>query len=85
VIISFNQVKPAHRQQEIISRLRAMQTELRVEDLARMLGVSGLTIRRDLAAGVLTQLIQYLVTVEGDLAQAYARWEQLEALRVGSN
>lgn len=35
---------------EILSLLRAMQTELRVDDLARMLDVSGLTIRRDLAA-----------------------------------
>jgi DeoR/GlpR family transcriptional regulator of sugar metabolism len=41
-------VKPARRQQEIISLLRAMQTELRAEELARMLGVSPLTIRRDL-------------------------------------
>jgi DeoR/GlpR family transcriptional regulator of sugar metabolism len=40
---------PAQRQKEIISLLRAMQTELRVDYLARMLGVSGLTIRRDLA------------------------------------
>jgi len=45
----FALVKPLHRQQEIISLLRAMQTELRVDDLARMLDVSGLTIRRDLA------------------------------------
>jgi DeoR/GlpR family transcriptional regulator of sugar metabolism len=42
-------MKPARRQQEIISRLRAMQTELRVDELARMLSVSSLTIRRDLA------------------------------------
>jgi DeoR/GlpR family transcriptional regulator of sugar metabolism len=42
-------VTPVHRQQEIVSLLRAMQTELRVDDLARMLGVSGLTIRRDLS------------------------------------
>jgi DeoR/GlpR family transcriptional regulator of sugar metabolism len=42
-------MRPEKRQQEIISLLRAMQTELRVDELARMLGVSGLTIRRDLA------------------------------------
>jgi DeoR family fructose operon transcriptional repressor len=41
-------VKPIQRQKEIITLLRAMQTELKVEDLARMLGVSPLTIRRDL-------------------------------------
>jgi DeoR family transcriptional regulator, fructose operon transcriptional repressor len=41
-------LKPIERQQEIVSLLRAMQTELRVEDLARVLGVSALTIRRDL-------------------------------------
>jgi DeoR family fructose operon transcriptional repressor len=49
LIISFIDLKLERRQQEIISLLRAMQTELRVDDLARMLGVSGLTIRRDLA------------------------------------
>jgi DeoR/GlpR family transcriptional regulator of sugar metabolism len=42
-------MKPKQRQGEIITLLRAMQTELRVDELARMLGVSGLTIRRDLA------------------------------------
>lgn len=42
-------MKPEHRQKEIISLLRAMQTEVRVEELARRLGVSGLTIRRDLS------------------------------------
>ncbi len=41
-------MKPSLRQQEIVTRLRAMQTELRVEDLARMLAVSPLTVRRDL-------------------------------------
>ncbi len=41
-------MKPSRRQQEIITLLRAMQTELRVEDLSRMLQVSPLTIRRDL-------------------------------------
>jgi len=41
-------VKPEGRQTEIVTLLRAMQTELRVDDLASMLRVSGLTIRRDL-------------------------------------
>lgn len=36
------------RRAEIVSLLRAMQTELRVDQLARMLEVSELTIRRDL-------------------------------------
>jgi len=36
------------RKTELIALLRAMQTELRVDDLARMLEVSALTIRRDL-------------------------------------
>jgi len=41
-------MKPVGRQSEIVALLRAMQTELRVDDLARMLEVSPLTIRRDL-------------------------------------
>jgi DeoR family fructose operon transcriptional repressor len=41
-------MKPGSRQAEITSVLRAMQTELRVDDLARMLEVSPLTVRRDL-------------------------------------
>jgi DeoR family fructose operon transcriptional repressor len=41
-------MKPDNRQSEIVALLRAMQTELRVDDLARMLDVSPLTIRRDL-------------------------------------
>jgi DeoR/GlpR family transcriptional regulator of sugar metabolism len=36
------------RRSEIVSLLRAMQTELRVDELAKILGVSELTIRRDL-------------------------------------
>jgi DeoR/GlpR family transcriptional regulator of sugar metabolism len=41
-------MKPGNRQSEIVALLRAMQTELRVDDLARMLEVSALTVRRDL-------------------------------------
>jgi DeoR/GlpR family transcriptional regulator of sugar metabolism len=41
-------MKPQQRQHEIVSLLRAMQTELRVDQLASMLKVSPLTIRRDL-------------------------------------
>ena len=41
-------MKPEKRQNEILSILRAMQREFRVEELTRMLGVSSLTVRRDL-------------------------------------
>ena len=44
----FIRMKTEKRRSEIIALLRAMQTELRVDDLARMLDVSPLTIRRDL-------------------------------------
>ena len=38
------------RQESILSRLRAAQREWRVEELAAVLKVGSLTIRRDLAA-----------------------------------
>lgn len=41
-------IKPEQRQEEILSRLRALQTQLSVEELASEFGVSALTIRRDL-------------------------------------
>ena len=41
-------MKTEKRRREIIARLRAMQIELRVDELTKMLGVSSLTIRRDL-------------------------------------
>jgi DeoR/GlpR family transcriptional regulator of sugar metabolism len=41
-------MKKKIRQEEILSILRAMQTEVQVDKLARMLEVSTLTIRRDL-------------------------------------
>jgi len=41
-------MKPEERQNEILAILRAMQKEFHVEELADMLGVSPLTIRRDL-------------------------------------
>ena len=41
-------MKPDERQNEILAILRAMQKEFRVEELAEMLDVSELTIRRDL-------------------------------------
>jgi DeoR family fructose operon transcriptional repressor len=44
----FNPMKPEQRRSEIVALLRAMQTELSVDDLSQMLHVSALTIRRDL-------------------------------------
>ena len=41
-------MRPETRQTEIVTLLRAMQKELRVDELASMLRVSALTIRRDL-------------------------------------
>ena len=41
-------MKPEARQQNILSRLRALQREWRVDELAQALRVSPLTIRRDL-------------------------------------
>lgn len=43
-----NKMKPKDRQQEILSYLQAMQREFPVEELAEILHVSPLTIRRDL-------------------------------------
>jgi DeoR/GlpR family transcriptional regulator of sugar metabolism len=41
-------MNPERRRAEIVSLLRAMQTELHVDELARILQVSELTVRRDL-------------------------------------
>ena len=41
-------MKREHRQQQIMAQLRALQTELSVEELAQKFAVSALTIRRDL-------------------------------------
>lgn len=41
-------VKPEQRQEQILARLRALQAEVSVEDLASLFQVSPLTIRRDL-------------------------------------
>jgi DeoR/GlpR family transcriptional regulator of sugar metabolism len=41
-------MKPEQRQQQIMAHLRALQTELSVEELARKFEISALTIRRDL-------------------------------------
>ena len=41
-------MKPEQRQQQIVAQLRALQTELSVEELAKKFDVSPLTIRHDL-------------------------------------
>ncbi|NLB60307.1 MAG: DeoR/GlpR transcriptional regulator, partial [Lentisphaerae bacterium] len=41
-------MKPRQRQEQILQRLRALPREWQVEELARALKVSALTIRRDL-------------------------------------
>ena len=41
-------MRPEQRQQHIMAQLRALQTEISVEDLAKKFEVSALTIRRDL-------------------------------------
>lgn len=43
-------MRPEERQEKILVRLRALQKEWRVEEMAESLGVSPLTIRRDLDA-----------------------------------
>ncbi|MBU4211364.1 MAG: DeoR family transcriptional regulator, partial [Verrucomicrobia bacterium] len=43
-------MKPEIRQQKLMNRLRAVEREWRVDELARALKVSPLTIRRDLDA-----------------------------------
>ncbi|HXX21592.1 MAG TPA: DeoR/GlpR family DNA-binding transcription regulator [Terriglobia bacterium] len=41
-------MKPKQRQEQLLSQLHALQSELTVEDLAKRFAVSSLTIRRDL-------------------------------------
>jgi DeoR/GlpR family transcriptional regulator of sugar metabolism len=41
-------MKPKQRHQQIIAQLRALQTELKVEDIAQRFVISPLTVRRDL-------------------------------------
>ena len=41
-------MKPEQRQKQIIAKLRALQSELSVDELAQKFQVSALTIRRDL-------------------------------------
>jgi len=43
-----SQMKPQIRQQEILARMRAIQKEWKVEELAEAMRVSAITIRRDL-------------------------------------
>ena len=54
-------MKPEIRQQQLVNRLRAVEREWRVDELARALKVSPLTIRRDLdvleRAGVIVRTL----------------------------
>ncbi len=50
-------MKPEERQEQIMAQLRALQSEVNVEELAKMFKVSPLTIRRDLDQLVLSGAI----------------------------
>jgi DeoR/GlpR family transcriptional regulator of sugar metabolism len=76
-------VKPGKRQSEIIALLRAMQVELRVEELARMLGVSAITVRRDLEELARSSLI--IRTHGGCLAAGRAALETEYHKKVAHN
>lgn len=54
---SVHPMKPEQRQEQILERLRAVQREWRVEELARALRISSLTVRRDLDALVRAGLV----------------------------
>ncbi len=66
-------MKPKERQTEILAILRALQKEFRVGELAHMLGVSPLTIRRDL--GQLSRNKAIIRTHGGCLAPGRASLE----------
>jgi len=76
-------MKPESRQSEIVALLRAMQTELRVDDLARMLEVSALTIRRDLEKLAADGLI--IRTLGGCMAAGRAALESKYHSKVAHN
>jgi DeoR/GlpR family transcriptional regulator of sugar metabolism len=61
-------MQPENRRQQILDRLRALQQEWKINDLARALGVSTLTIRRDLE--VLAAAGTIIRTVGGCMAMA---------------
>ena len=76
-------MKPEDRRKRILELLQAMQKELRVEDLAEMLQVSQLTIRRDLDE--LTQRRTIIRTHGGCLAVGRAALETEYHTKVAEN
>ena len=76
-------MKPEQRQDEIVTLLRSLQRELRVEELAEMLEVSPLTIRRDLHA--LSRAGAILRTHGGCRAVGRAALESEYHLKVAQN
>ncbi len=76
-------MRPEDRRKRILELLQAMQKELRVEDLADMLGVSQLTIRRDLDE--LTQRKTIIRTHGGCLAVGRAALETEYHKKVAKN
>ena len=76
-------MKPLERQSEILSFLRAMQREVRVEELSSTLAVSQLTIRRDLDQ--LAQDSTIIRTQGGCIAVGRAALESEYHKKVGLN
>ena len=74
---------PEARRQRIVSLLRAMQKELRVDELARLLQVSPLTVRRDLQA--LADARAVIRTHGGCIAAGRAALESEYQQRVARN
>lgn len=76
-------MKPRQRQEQILQRLRAIQREWRVEEIADLLKVSALTVRRDLEALADAGLI--LRTHGGCLHRAGGAADSLYHRRVAVN
>lgn len=70
-------MKPEIRQQQIMSRLRAVEREWRVDELAKLLAVSPLTIRRDLdqlnASGVMIRTPGGCIAISRSQNAAYQK------------
>jgi len=79
----FKRMKPENRRSEILALLRAMQKELHVDELADMLRVSALTIRRDLEQLAAESLI--IRTHGGCLAAGRAALETEYHAKVAHN
>jgi DeoR/GlpR family transcriptional regulator of sugar metabolism len=74
--IDWVRLKPEQRQREILARLRAVRTELTVEELAGAFHVSTLTIRRDLDQLEGTDAILRThggCVIQGEIASAYRK------------